>query len=95
MKRIAKDRYHYNFKLIYPITTLFRWLFCEGCKQEFRRERGWEIFTMIRDGKYTGKRYVCKTCATTKTSADKIVYNSIFANKSEAPNTTDEINTNK
>lgn len=63
MKRKAKSR----AKDTYSIWTLFEWLFCELCKKEFRRERGWRVHLR----RNSTPLYVCNTCASSALEAEK------------------------
>jgi hypothetical protein len=67
MKRTHEDR---EKACVGQVWRLFQWLWCEKCKQEFRREFGWGVgwwFKGLRGRPV--ERFVCTVCCPTRDDA--------------------------
>lgn len=63
-------------QIVWPCWKAFKWLDCESCKKQFRREVGWEFKPRAGTGTLVPNnffldRYVCSTCAPRREDAEK------------------------
>jgi hypothetical protein len=67
MKRSARD---IRNKCVRSVKPWFTWLFCEMCRDEFKREKGWSYSEYIGGEHRTPlMHYVCASCCPTKDDA--------------------------
>ncbi len=57
-------------KISQSVFTWFEWLPCHKCKQEFRREHGYQSFIVPKSNNHVSKVYLCKKCGSSKEYAD-------------------------
>ncbi len=69
----------------YSLWPLWEWNFCVKCKKEFRREKGYSVFTQIGGNVLRGERIVCGSCAGSPAEAADICLQHIRDNRLPPP----------